>query len=68
MTLGAASISYGLYKDVGYGQPWGDARGDVVTGTGTGAVEALPVYGIVPAQTTPAPGVYRDTVVVTVTY
>jgi spore coat protein U-like protein len=68
MSLGAASILYGLYKDAGYGQPWGDTGGDVVTGTGTGAVEALQVYGLVPAQTTPAPGVYRDTVVVTVTY
>jgi spore coat protein U-like protein len=68
MTLSAASIVYGLYKDSGYGQPWGDTGGDVVAGTGTGVVEALPIYALVPAQTTPAPGVYRDTVVVTVTY
>ncbi|WP_409528142.1 spore coat protein U domain-containing protein [Rhizobium sp.] len=40
----------------------------MVTGTGTGSPQTLTVYGRVPAQNTPAPGTYSDTVVVTVSY
>ncbi|WP_280527698.1 spore coat protein U domain-containing protein [Ciceribacter thiooxidans] len=39
-----------------------------MTGTGTGLTENVSVYGRVPAQSTPAPGTYTDTIVVTVTY
>ena len=37
-------------------------------GTGTAATQSIPVYGRVPAQATPPPGTYSDTVVATVTY
>nr|WP_281033880.1 spore coat protein U domain-containing protein [Mesorhizobium sp. M4B.F.Ca.ET.049.02.1.2] len=36
--------------------------------TGVGTAQNLTVYGRVPPQTTPSPGVYTDTVIVTVTY
>jgi spore coat protein U-like protein len=70
MTLGNAAVIYGLYRDANRSQPWGDAAtpGSTVAGSGNGAAQAYTVYGRVPPQTTPAPGVYSDTVVVTVTY
>ncbi|MGN8543862.1 spore coat protein U domain-containing protein [Bradyrhizobium sp. 13971] len=42
--------------------------GSTVPGTGTGLAQNLAVYGRVLPQGTPSPGVYSDTVVVTVTY
>lgn len=49
------------------GAPWGDGTlGTVmVGGTGSGAVQSVPVHGAVPAQRTPSPGNYRDTVTAT---
>lgn len=64
-----ATINYGIYRDVARTQTWGITIGtDTVTGTGNGAVQNINVYGRVPPQTTPAAGVYTDTVAVTVTY
>ncbi len=52
------------------GASWGDGSGGTVavTGTGTGVAQALTVYGMVPAQTTPSPGDYKDTVTATVSF
>lgn len=68
MTLGTQAVTYGLYRDAAHSQPWGSAAGTTVPGTGTGLAQNLTVYGRVPPQTTPSPGTYSDTVVVTVTY
>ncbi len=68
MTLGGQAVVYGLYKDSARSQPWGDTGAQRLTGSGTGATQSVPVYGRVPAQSTPAPGTYTDTVVVTITY
>lgn len=70
MSKGAETVTYGLYKDTNRSQPWGDANtpGSTVAGSGTGAGQLLTVYGRVPPQTTPSPGIYTDTVVVTLTY
>ena len=69
MSLSAAQITYGLYQDAARTQPWGDSAGtNTAAGIGSGLAQNLTVYGRVPAQTTPAPGTYSDTVVVTVTY
>jgi len=38
----------------------------MVTGTGTGAVQSVPIFGSVPKQTTPSPGDYKDTVTATI--
>ncbi|AMY04315.1 spore coat U domain-containing protein [Mesorhizobium sp. M7A.F.Ca.CA.001.09.2.1] len=66
---GAATVNYMLYRDTGRTQPWGITVGtDTVAGTGNGNVQNLTVYGRVPPQTTPAAGVYTDTVAITVTY
>lgn len=69
MTGAGGTVSYALYQDAARTTVWGDANGvDTVSGTGTGADQDLTVYGRVPIQTTPSPGSYNDTIVVTVTY
>lgn len=69
MVKGAESITYGLYRDAGYLQGWGDTIGsNTSAGTGSGVAQILTVYGRVPSQPTPSAGTYSDTVVVTVTY
>ncbi len=70
MINAAEYVEYNLYKDSSRTQPWGDggATGTALSGTGTGANEELIVYGRVPAQNTPSPGTYTDTVQVTVTW
>jgi spore coat protein U-like protein len=69
MNLGAGNIVYGLYQNLGHTSPWGGTIGtNVVNGIGTSVSQAVPVYGLVPIQTTPPVGTYSDTIVVSVTY
>jgi spore coat protein U-like protein len=69
MTLGANAVIYGLYKDTARSQPWSTvAPGGTVGGSGAGSAQNYTVYGRVPPQTTPPPGIYNDTVAITVTY
>lgn len=63
---GAATIAYNLYTSSTYATVWDNVTG--VSGTGNGADQWLPVYGRVPAQSTPAPGAYVDTLTVTVVW
>jgi spore coat protein U-like protein len=66
---GGATVSYNLYQDVARTQEWGTTVGtNTRTGTGNGWIQTLLVYGRVAPQTTPAPGVYTDTITVTVTF
>ena len=69
MTKASEFILYGLYRDGARTLPWGDAQGiNTAAGTGSGSTQNHTVYGRVPAQATPSPGTYTDTIVVTVTY
>jgi spore coat protein U domain-containing protein, fimbrial subunit CupE1/2/3/6 len=69
MTSGTKTISYSLFRNSIRTSNWGNTPGtDTVSGTGAGSDAVLTVYGRVPAQTTPAPGTYSDTVVVSVYY
>ena len=69
MSKGTESITYGLYQNPARSQPWGSTSGgNTVGGSGSGSGQALTVYGRVASQTTPSPGTYTDSVVVTVTY
>ncbi|RDE07131.1 spore coat U domain-containing protein [Sphingomonas aracearum] len=70
MTSGAgATVTYQLFRDAARTQIWGNTAGtNTLAGTGNGAVQTVQVYGLVPAQTTPAAGSYTDTVQVTVTF
>lgn len=66
---GSETVTYSLYTDAGHTSVWGNTTGnDTVAGTGNGSEQAYTVYGQVPAQPTPAPGTYSDTITVTVTY
>lgn len=70
---GPNHVVYELYMDPGRTQRWGsDMAGgtDVVSGSGSshGSPAILHVYGSVPPQGNPAPGVYTDTVVITLKY
>jgi spore coat protein U-like protein len=66
---GAATVDYSLYQDTSRTVLWGDVIGtNTEAGTGNGSPQAYTVYGRVPPQPTPAPGLYTDTITVTVTY
>ncbi len=60
----SAQIAYNLYTSASYQTVWDNTVG--ISRTGTGQDQWLPVYGRVPAQRSPAAGIYRDTVTVTV--
>lgn len=67
--LAGHRVGYQLYRDAARTQPWGlVADGLATTDAGTGVSRPATVYGRVPAQPTPPPGAYSDTVVVTVVY
>jgi spore coat protein U-like protein len=69
MTNGGNTVNYSLYSNAGRTTVWGDTIAtDTVAATANGASQSYTVYGRVPAQTTPAPGAYSDTITVTVTY
>ena len=72
MANGASRASYGIYQDSAFSKVWGDVSqglGYVQSGVGTGvAASSFTAYEQVPVQPTPAPGLYKDTVVATVTY
>ncbi|MBN3833939.1 spore coat U domain-containing protein [Burkholderia sp. Ac-20344] len=67
---GGGTIGYGLYTDATHSVTWGDGTGGsaTVTGVGTGTSQVVTVYGAVPAQTTPAPGSYSDTITATISF
>lgn len=69
MAQGAKQVTYGLYRDNGFLQPWGSTIGvNTYAGTGTGFSQSVTVFGRLPIQPIPATGLFSDSVVVTVTY
>lgn len=67
MRSGDNIIVYGLYADANHTSPWGASARTLVPGIGVGTAQSLQVYGLVRPQAS-VPGVYADTVVVTITY
>lgn len=66
---GGAHIVYELYRDGARSQRWGNTPDvDTRSGSGTGGIESLTVYGRVPLQSGVAAGQYADTITVTLTY
>lgn len=64
-----AEVPYQLYRDAGRSNVWGETIGtDTLAGTGTGLVQEIPVYGLVPSANFPAAADYIDTVTATITY
>jgi len=68
MTNGTFDITYGIYRDAARTQGWGRWNSNDVNATGTGLPQTFTAYGRVPPQPTPPPGVYTDTLVVSVVY
>lgn len=72
MVLGTNYVAYGLYRDAGRTQLWGNvtgAGGDVLAGTGSATAQNIPVYGRVQAGAINVPaGTYVDTVQATISY
>ena len=66
-TATAATVDYRLAGTLD-GPLWGDGTNGtaMVSGTGTGNSVPVTIYGRVPAQTTPIPGDYKDTVTATI--
>lgn len=67
---GGTTVGYQLYLDSAFGSAWGDGTSgtSMATGTGTGAQQTFTVYGRVPAQGTPTPGSYSDTITATISF
>jgi spore coat protein U-like protein len=69
MANGAATVTYGLYRDAARSLPWGTTIGtNTISGTGSGLAVNQTVYGRIPPQTLPMSGTYTDIINVTVTY
>jgi spore coat protein U-like protein len=68
MTNGTATVTYALYQDAGRATLWGTTGAQLVSGAGNGSPQTYTIYGRTPAQATPAPGIYTDTVTATITY
>jgi len=68
-TSTAETVNYQISPTLD-GAIWGDGTGStvMVTGVGTGAPQSVTLYGMVPAQSTPSPGVYNDQVTATVSF
>jgi len=67
---GGGTVNYQLYVDSAHTSAWGDGTSGtaMAPGTGTGNQQVLNVYGVVPAQTSPVPGSYSDTITATISF
>lgn len=69
LVSGADELGYQLFTNSGRTTNWGTTVGtDTLAGTATGLLQAVTVYGRIPAGATVAAGAYTDTVTVTVNY
>ncbi|MEI7445153.1 MAG: spore coat U domain-containing protein [Burkholderiales bacterium] len=70
MTSGTNTVNYTMYTDAGRTAVWGDGTGGSTLNnlTGTGAAQAVTVFGRIPQGQTPAVGTYNDLITVTVTF
>lgn len=67
--VGSYAVNYELYRESTRSQRWGNTLyTDTFSGTGSGTVQSVPVYGRVPPQAAVAAGNYSDIITVTVTF
>ena len=63
----STTVQFQLYQDSGRTVAWGKTQGtDTVSGTGTGVMQNITVYGAVPVQGLPKPDTYKTTITATV--
>jgi spore coat protein U-like protein len=69
-TDSAVLLDYAIYKDPAHTLNWGDTIGvDTITGVGTGVVQDIGAYGVIPKRQTDATaGGYADTITATLTF
>jgi len=66
---GSYSLPYQLYVDSGRTSIWGNGTGSATYNSqGTGNPQSVLIYGRLPSLTGAPPGVYTDTVTVTISY
>jgi spore coat protein U-like protein len=65
---GTDVLTYGLFMDAGHTANWGNTQVSGMARTGTGAADAITVYGRIPAGQGVLSGTYTDTVIATVEY
>ena len=65
-SVSGQKIWYNLYTEATHTTVWDNVTG--ITIQATGVDQWLPVYGLVPAQTSPSIGVYTDVIPVTITW
>lgn len=69
MDSGSDTVDYILSMDGTHATNWGNAVGtDTYSATGTGSLQAVPIFARVPIQTSPAAATYSDTITATVTF
>ena len=69
MANGTNNVNYGIYQNSARTTAWGDTIGtNTISSVGNGTAQNFIAYGRVPAQSTPPPGTYLDTIVTTITY
>lgn len=74
LSSGGSTLSYQLYQDSAHTLIWGDGTGGSVIFTGmdnipsTGGADNFAIYGQLPARQAVAPGVYADSIIVTITF
>jgi len=69
MASGSGYVAYQLYRNAARTQLWGSTvGGGTVSGTSTGALTTVPIYGRIPIQGGVTTGVYTDTVILTLSY
>jgi spore coat protein U-like protein len=68
-TVAGSTLNYSIFSDTTRLAIWGNVVGTNTTAsTGTGVVQTFTAYGRIPAAQLSAPGIYTDTVNVTLTY
>jgi spore coat protein U-like protein len=75
MRRGTSVLRYNLFSDSAATQIWGDGTGGSTPvklvfnyQQSTTVTQRLTVFAVLPPQTPPAPGVYTDLIVVTVSF
>jgi spore coat protein U-like protein len=69
LTGGSTLLKYELLRGSYTGSNWGDSKAaNWASGSGTGLVQNLTVYGVIPAGQSVTQGTYTDTITATLTY